>query len=158
MLSSPQSAALFNNGSIGIIVVDTEGNIDIINPFALKLFGCTSEELLGKPIELLIPQRYHHRHVQDRQGYMHNPRSRAMGLDMDLYAIKKDGTEFPVEVSLSNYTIAGKMYIIAFVIDITRRKEIENAVSKAKDPLLLITILSGFPLQLKALLLYPCSS
>src|SRR6476620_7439070 len=135
MLSSPQSAALFNNGSIGIIVVDTEGNIDIINPFALKLFGYTSEELLGKSIELLIPQRYHHRHVQDRQGYMHNPRSRAMGLDMDLYAIKKDGTEFPVEVSLGYYKNNAGNNVIAFLSDVSIRKKAELEIRKLNDEL-----------------------
>jgi len=135
MLSTPQSAALLNNASIGIIVVNVKGNIEIINPFALTLFGYTKEELLGKPIEALIPRRYHHQHVDHRDGYIHYPRSRPMGVGMDLYAVRKDGTEFPVEVSLGNYQNNGDSNIIAFLSDISVRKKAEREIIELNDHL-----------------------
>lgn len=135
MLSSPQSTALFNNASMGIIVVNSNGHLEIINPFALKLFGYTTEEVIGKPIEVLIPGRYHHKHIGHRDDYTHNPRNRPMGAGMDLYAVKKDGTEFPVEVSLGHYDNNGDKNVIAFLSDISIRKKAEAEIKKLNDEL-----------------------
>jgi PAS domain S-box-containing protein len=135
MHSSPQSAALFNNASMGIVVVNNKGLIELINPFALNLFGYKNEELIEKPIEFLIPRRYHHQHVKDRQAYTHNPRNRPMGLGMDLYGMKKDGTEFPVEVSLGHYENNGVENVIAFLSDISVRKKAETEIKKLNDEL-----------------------
>jgi PAS domain S-box-containing protein len=135
MHSSPQSAALFNNASMGIIVVNNKGLIELINPFALNLFGYRNDELTEKPIEFLIPRRYHHEHVKDRQAYTHNPRNRPMGLGMDLYGMKKDGTEFPVEVSLGHYESNGVENVIAFLSDISIRKKTETQIKKLNDEL-----------------------
>lgn len=120
---------------MGIIVVNSKGTIEIINPFALKLLGYTAEELLGKKIEACIPKRYHHRHIEDRKGYVKNPRDRPMGLGIDLFAIKKDGDEFPVEVSLSSYLNNGEENIIAFISDISVRKKAETEIKKLNDEL-----------------------
>src|SRR5689334_1082582 len=95
--------AIFNHASMGIVTVNSKGMITAANPFALRLFGYTLEELIGKPIEQLIPSRYHHKHVSHRDNYIQQPKSRPMGVGMDLFAITKSGTEFPVEVSLGNY-------------------------------------------------------
>ncbi len=135
MHSSPQNIALFNNSSMGIVVVNNEGIIKAINPFALDLFGYQLEEIIEEPIETLIPGRFHYKHIADRHGYMHNPRSRPMGLGMDLYAIKKDGAEFPVEVSLGNYQNNGDSSIIAFINDITIRKSAEREIQKLNNDL-----------------------
>lgn len=135
MQSSPQNIALFNNTSMGIVVVNSDGNIMAINPFALKLFGYELEEIVGKPIEALIPQRFHYRHVHDRKEYFDDPRSRPMGLGMDLFAIKKDGTEFPVEISLGNYQNNGDISVIAFINDISVRKRTETEIKKLNDEL-----------------------
>ncbi|MEO7800576.1 MAG: PAS domain S-box protein [Ginsengibacter sp.] len=135
MLSSPQSLALFNNASLGIIVVNGKGLLNAINPFALKLFGYIAEDVMGKPIEALIPSRYHHKHVTNRNDYINNPRNRPMGIGMDLYAIKKDGTEFPVEVSLSHYNNDGDKNVIAFLSDISIRKKAEAEIIKLNDEL-----------------------
>lgn len=121
--------ALFNNAAIGIITVDTKGDIVLVNQFALKQFGYQADDLIGKKIELLIPSRYKEKHVAHRDRYYgHNPHSRPMGSGMDLFAVKKDGTEFPVEVSLSVYNTLDGMFSIAFVSDITIRKKSENAL------------------------------
>ena len=127
--------ALFNHASMGIVVVNSKGIIHSVNPFALKLFGYTTEEVLGKPIELLIPKRYHHNHGDHRDSYMHNPKSRPMGVGMDLFATKKDGTEFPVEVSLGNYQNDGEMNAIAFISDISIRKKAEADIEKLNSDL-----------------------
>ena len=128
---SREFEALFNNAAIGIITVDNTGHIVLVNQYALKQFGYEEAELLGQPIERLIPKRYAHRHERHRDGYMaHGENSRPMGMGMDLFAVKKDNTEFPVEVSLSSYTIKGEHFAIAFVSDITVRKRSEEALIK----------------------------
>lgn len=135
MQSSPQNSALFNHSSMGIIVVNQEGEIQAINPFALNLFGYSLEEVTGKSIEILIPGRFHHKHVHHRHAYTHHPKSRPMGVGMDLFAVRKDGTEFPVEVSLGNYKNNGQENVIAFVSDITIRKKAEEEINKLNDEL-----------------------
>lgn len=123
---------------MGIIVVNNKGIIQLINLFALNLFGYKNEELIEKPIEFLIPHRYHHPHVKDRQEYTDHPRNRPMGLGMDLYATKKDGTEFPVEVSLGHYENNGVKNVIAFLSDISVRKKAETEIIKLNDKLELL--------------------
>ena len=131
--------ALFEYASLGILVVNQKAEIILANTFLLSQFGYNdSNELIGKKMELLIPQRFHSAHVHDRNEYIANPQRRPMGLGMDLYAVKKDGSEFPVEVSLNNYEAGGESFVIAFVNDITKRKEIENATLQQKEQLALI--------------------
>jgi len=93
--------------------------------------------LTGKKIETLIPSRYHPKHVHQRDHYIENPRPRPMGLGKDLFAVRKDGSEFPVEISLSNYSTAEGSFTIAFVSDITKRKEFENAINQQREELTL---------------------
>jgi len=121
--------ALFNNAAIGIIIVDRQGNIFLINDFALQQFGYTEAELTGRKVEMLIPPRFKGKHENHRDRYMeHDLHSRPMGLGRDLYARKKDGTEFPVEVSLSTYRTEKGVFSIAFISDISVRKESEQAL------------------------------
>lgn len=127
--------ALFNHASMGIVVVNSSAQILSVNPFALKLFGYKIDELIGKPIETLIPSRFKNKHIDHRYDYTHNPKSRPMGVGMDLYAAKKDGTEFPVEVSLGNYDNNGDKNVIAFVSDISIRKKAEEEIEKLNDDL-----------------------
>ena len=126
---------LFNHASMGIVVVDSKGIILSVNPFALKLFDYTTEELIDRPIEILIPSRYHHSHVDHRHAYTHDPKSRPMGVGMDLYAVKKNGSEFPVEVSLGSYQNNGEPNVIAFISDITVRKKAEVEIEKLNNRL-----------------------
>ncbi len=127
--------ALFNHASMGIVVVNSTAQIQSVNPFALKLFGYKIAELIGKPIETLIPTRFKNRHIDHRYDYSHTQKSRSMGVGLDLFAIKKNGTEFPVEVSLGNYDNNGEKNIIAFVSDISIRKKAEAEVEKLNDEL-----------------------
>lgn len=127
---------LFDHASIGIIVVNTSAEIVAINKFAEQQFGYSDQDnLLGKKIETLIPARFHHRHEKHRDGYMHDPKSRPMGIGLDLFAIKKDGSEFPVEISLGNYHVEENKFVVAFVNDITLRKQAEQALVKLNEEL-----------------------
>ncbi|HEX5024361.1 MAG TPA: PAS domain-containing sensor histidine kinase [Agriterribacter sp.] len=127
--------AIFEYATMGILISDEQGIITAINPFALKLFGYTEQELIGRQIEVLIPRRFHTKHVQHRQKYTANPQRRPMGVGLDLYAQRSDGTEFPVEVSLGNYTSGDKKFVIAFISNISVRKETEAEIEKLNDQL-----------------------
>jgi PAS domain S-box-containing protein len=128
--------ALFEYASLGILVANNQGDIEMLNGFLLGQFGYDSkEELIGKKVEVLIPKRYESVHNNHRNQYVKKPERRHMGVGRDLYAVKKDGSEFPVEVSLSHYNSGGQTFVIAFVIDITKRKETENAIILQKEQL-----------------------
>ena len=122
--------ALLDYASIGVAIVDQQQEILLMNPFALRLFGYKIEELAGKKIETLIPLRFHEKHQMHHQNYYDKPQNRPMGLGMDLFAIKKDGTEFPVEVSLGTYKTDKETFVIAFINDITIRKKGEDEIRK----------------------------
>jgi len=129
-------AALFQHASVGILLAGSTGEILLANGFLLKQFGYDSEdELKGKKVEHLIPQRYHSNHTAHRDGYIKKAAPRPMGLGIDLFAVRKDGSEFPVEISLSNYKKDDEVFVIAFINDITRRKEIEQAMIRQKEEL-----------------------
>ncbi len=130
-----RSNALLEHASMGIIETNEKAEIVNVNPFVLKLFGYEKNELLKKKIELLIPVRFHSKHIKNREDYIQHPRNRPMGVGMDLYAIKKDGTEYPVEVSLSSYHYNGNKNVIAFVSDISIRKQAETEIKKLNDDL-----------------------
>jgi PAS domain S-box-containing protein len=111
--------SLFETASQGILTTNTEGRIVEANAMALTLFGYTRSELLGERVEQLLPETLRSRHIQHRAEYAKQPRNRAMGLGMDLLARRKDGSEFPVEISLSY--VAG--LAMALVSDISSRTQ-----------------------------------
>jgi PAS domain S-box-containing protein len=127
--------ALFDYASIGILVANKQGEIVLINDFALQQFGYERQMLLGQKVEILIPKRVHHRHIGHRERYNADPQSRPMGIGLDLYAVRKDGTEFPVEISLSHYSNEEGDFVIAYVSNITERKKAEERVEKLYNEL-----------------------
>lgn len=128
--------AFLDFASIGIILVDKHGEILIANKFASKLFEYEEGDLLGKNLNILIPHRFKESHVYHHKSYYEDPQSRPMGMGMDLFAIKKGGTEFPVEVSLGTYrNESNEVYVIAFINDITLRKENEQSIKKLNSEL-----------------------
>lgn len=136
-----QFEALFEYASMGILVASNKGEVMLANTFLLQQFGYDkAEELIGKKVEELVPQRYHHNHPGLRESYNKKPARRPMGIGKDLFALKKDGSEFPVEISLSHYTNNDGDFIIAFISDITKHKEIENAVIEQKEQLAAINL------------------
>jgi PAS domain S-box-containing protein len=135
-----QFEALFNHATIGIVVTEADGKIVNFNKYAETQFGYSQEELIGRSVDILVPKKIHALHHRHREGFYKHPEPRRMGEGRDLFAQKKDGTEFPVEISLSNYNINDELFVIAFVIDITVRKKNEVIVLKQKDELEKITI------------------
>ncbi len=132
---SDLSEGIFKYTTEGIFVVDESGEIIRANPSAEKIFGYGVNELAGKRIEDLIPSRYRGAHAGHRQRFHGEARARSMGLGMDLYGLRKDRSEFPVEISLSPYTDKKRNFVIAFVIDISIRKESEMRLIAYKDEL-----------------------
>jgi len=133
--SEEQFRALFEYATEGILVTDAAGTIQVVNPSAEKLFGYPSGELVGKKVELLMPQRYSGHHARLRQEFGEHPKPRSMGTGRELFGIKKDATEFPVEISLSPYTADAINYTIAFIIDISQRKKNEQSILQQKTEL-----------------------
>ncbi|MCG8319580.1 MAG: PAS domain S-box protein [Cytophagales bacterium] len=125
--------ALFDSLAEGIVVIDENGKIIMANRRSLKLFGYEKGELMGADLEMLVPDRFKKKHEKHRESYSEDPRMRAMGKGLDLYARRKDGTEFPVEISLSYTRSFDKMRIIAFIIDITERKKVELTLRREKE-------------------------
>ena len=135
LLSSEEKfSALFEYASEGIVVIDDAGNIVLSNPSCEKLFGYRDGELIGKPIEILIPKRFSN-HSHHREKYSKNPHPRSMGIGMDLYGKKKDGEEIPLEISLSPFSNDEGKFVIAFIIDITIRKKNEEILKNQKEEL-----------------------
>lgn len=113
---------LFAHATESIIAIDQKANIKLVNPATEKLFGYTSAELEGQKVEFLMPARFTKRHEAHRDKYAEDPHTRSMGIGMELFARKKDGSEFPVEISLSPFESGGANFTMAFIIDITNRK------------------------------------
>lgn len=126
--------SLFENATEGIILTGSDGKIVLVNPATERIFGFNNDELIGQPIEILIPEQVKHHHHTLREGFYQNPSNRVMGQGRDLYGRKKDGSNIPVEVSLSHYKKMDELFVIAFIVDITRRKDSErNMVEQQKQ-------------------------
>lgn len=127
--------ALFEYTTEGIIIANQFGTIIRANPSSEKLFGYDQGELLNQKIEILVPNKYAHSHEKHRDGFNKNPHPRSMGKGLDLYGKKKNGVEFPVEISLSHYKSDNEMFVIAFIIDRTERKESEERIKRINTEL-----------------------
>lgn len=114
--------------SEGIIVVNEDQNIVATNGSANQIFGYDTDELIGKDLNILIPQKYHHNHEKHFEGFVHHSEKRNMGKGRDLFGVRKDGDMFPVEAGLNPFVIYGHRYVMALVIDITLRKEQEKQI------------------------------
>ena len=119
----------------GMVMVNREGKIVLVNEQTEKLFGYARAELLDQPIEVLVPVRNRARHPDQRDGYFHSPESRPMGFGRDLSARRKDGTEFPVEIGLNPIKTDEGDFVLASVVDISERKRAEEAIRKANTDL-----------------------
>jgi PAS domain S-box-containing protein len=113
--------ALLEAAPDGVVIVDAQGTIALVNDQTERLFGYGRKELLGKPIETLLPERARSRHVKHRDGYRADPRTRPMGVGLDLAGLRKDGSEFPVDISLATVATDEGPLVIAFVRDVTAR-------------------------------------
>lgn len=110
----------------GLVVVNDEGAIVFVNSTAEQLFGYSRAELLGRPVEILLPERYRAAHVQHRRAYVAAPRRRPMGSGLELWARRKDGSEFPVDISLSPVEAGSGRLVMAAVRDASARRRAEE--------------------------------
>ncbi|HEY2991757.1 MAG TPA: ATP-binding protein [Methylomirabilota bacterium] len=127
--------ALLESASEGIILIDAKGRIRLVNRAAERMFGYSRAELLDHGLEMLLPERTRPAHVGHRTGYFAGPRVRPMGLGIDLAGRRKDGVEFPVEISLSYVDTAQGMLAMAFITDITERKRAETELRQQRETL-----------------------
>ena len=111
----------------GMIMADSEGRIILLNAYTEKLFGYGRDELTGQKLEMLVPERFRGKHSGLRAGYITQPTVRPMGVGRDLFALRKDGSEFPVEIGLSPIATDQGTMVLAAIVDITERKQSEEA-------------------------------
>ncbi|MGH7385372.1 MAG: two-component system sensor histidine kinase NtrB [Candidatus Rokuibacteriota bacterium] len=141
--SEATSRALLESASESIVATDATGRIVLVNAKTEAMFGHARAELIGQPVEVLIPTRVREAHVRHRAAYMAAPRVRSMGGGLDLAGLKKDGTEFPVEVSLSYVQSDEGLLAIAFIIDISERLAFQRAARQADKLAALGTLSAG---------------
>ena len=113
------------------VAVNRDGVIVAVNVRTESFFGYPSDELEGKPIEVLVPERFRHAHRRDRAEFSSDPHARPMGAGLDLYARRRDGTEFPVDISLAPIGDKDNTLVVAAVRDITERKAAQSAPGSA---------------------------
>jgi PAS domain S-box-containing protein len=128
---------LLESAPDAMVIIDSSGAIIIINAQTEKLFGFPRNEIIGRKVEFLIPERFHHIHTQHRAGYVENPKVRGMGVGMELFGRHRDGTEFPVEISLSPFRVTDQdeLSVIAAIRDITKQVESREVIKKLNENL-----------------------
>lgn len=127
MLSVDEFRAVFNAAPDGFLVVDETGNIRAANPKVEQMFGWSAEEIDGEPVEMLLPERLRGAHEGYRGTFVRNPHDRPMGVGLDLRAVRKDGSEFPVEVSLSPWRREeGDLRVICSIRDVSAYRRLQD--------------------------------
>jgi len=134
-LSQELFEGLLESAPDGIIIADSRGNVILVNSQTEKMFGYPRGELLGQPIEIFVPVRYQPPHALHRETYYSAPTTRTMGTGLELSARRRDGSEFPVEISLSPLKTEEGILVTAIIRDVTERYKAAEALRKAHDEL-----------------------
>ena len=130
--SEEKFKTLLSTAPNGIVIINQRKRIEIVNKSALELFGYTADELVGQPLEILIPEFYREAHRQHTKKYFKHPKTRAMGGNFNLYARHKSGRLIPVDISLSHLVVQGKTFVTSVIRDITAQIENEQKLKESE--------------------------
>lgn len=133
MLSSDLVRTVLDSVPDAMVIIDPSGSIVFANHQVSELFGYEASEIKGQSVEILLPERFRQRHLTHRRNYTQNVRIRPMGVGLDLFALRKDGTEFPVEISLSPMASKGELLVVAAIRDVTDRRVIQEQLKEARE-------------------------
>jgi PAS domain S-box-containing protein len=136
LLSNESFREIFQSSVEAILMVDQTGKIVLANPVSEKMFRYDQGSLIGVVVEELLPEHVRARHIEYRKTFSAHPEPRPMGMGRDLIAKRKDGSQFPVAVSLSYTRIDGQILVMAFISDITERKKAEESIKRSEEQLL----------------------
>jgi len=123
---------LLESAPDAMVIADAQDHIALVNAQAVRLFGWPRHQLIGQDVTMLIPERFRERHRAKRARYHEHPRTRVLGADTDVFALRKDGSEFPVEISVSPLQRGGVQFVVSAIRDISERRQAEGALKESE--------------------------